>query len=79
MLSNIMNVANNNGLNTNAYIFIYSSKIIQFMSLRHISLNNTKNTNHRHISLPGTDLCKYLILKVQPLSLFYISENLQEN
>ena len=27
----------------------------------------------------GIDLCKYLVLKVQPLSLFNISENLQEN
>ena len=57
------------------------------MSLQHISLNNSKNTKHRHISLPRTDLCKYfqnrcntfLVLKVQPLSLFNISENLQKN
>ena len=49
------------------------------MSPHYIFLNNTKNTNHRHISLPGTDLCKYLVLQVQPLSLFNILEMLQEN
>ena len=49
------------------------------MRLYYISVNNSKNTNYSHISLPGTDLFKYLVLKAQPLGLFNISENLQEN
>ena len=79
-LSNIINIANN-GLKGNAQLLFSHTppKIRPFMSLHYIFLNNTKNINHRHISLPGTDLCKYLVLQVQPLSLFNILEMLQEN
>ena len=54
------------------------------MSLHKISQNNSKNSNHR-ISLTGTYHCNSKLSnniqfeKYKPLSLFNISENLQEN
>ena len=40
----------------NSY-FCLTPKNRRFMSIHHVSSNNSKNANRRHISLTGTDHC----------------------
>ena len=70
MLSNIINVANNGLKGNGQFLFSYISQTRCFTSIQHNCLNNSKNTKHRHISLPGTDLCKSFQNRCNTLKIF---------
>ena len=42
------------------------------MSLHYMSLDNSKNTNHKHISLTGTDHCNLKLSKLFSLKKIFI-------